>query len=163
VNLFWLPLNASLVDREALLALDGYDPRLRWHADWFATYTPGAAPWLRGGAGAAFGVSRRGRFVFRNRHARPATAAASLRRIYEKLSEPEFADIHDAMRQYPVAFSTFMRPLVQVLVRRPREWRYLLSLLRWWLKEVSHGRRPGLLRDLTAPFRAPPYSKKIQP
>jgi hypothetical protein len=83
--------------------------------------------------------------------------------IYEKLKDPEFADVRDMLRRQPVAFSTFLRPLVQVLALRPREWPYLGSLAGWWFKELVHGRRPGFLRNLTAPLRAPPYSKKMQP
>jgi glycosyltransferase involved in cell wall biosynthesis len=159
----WLPLNAALVERAALLAIDGYDPRLRWHADWFATYTlalrhgfvvvPEPLSVFRVEAGTYSGTGMRN-----PRQQRQVCAA-----IYDKLSEPEFADIRDALREHPVAFSTFLRPLAQILALRPRDWPYLGSLARWWLKEVVHGRRPGILRKLTTPLRAPPYSKKIQP
>jgi glycosyltransferase involved in cell wall biosynthesis len=159
----WLPINAALVDRQMLLAVGGYDPKLRWHADWFATYTLA----LRYGFTvvpeplSVFRVSAAtysGRGMRDKRQQRQVCTA-----IYDKLCEPEFADIYDALRRHPAAFSSFFRELTQVLVSRPSAWPYLASLARWWLGEVSHGRRPGILRELTARFRLPPYSKNMQP
>src|SRR5439155_15060505 len=86
--------------------------------------------------------------------------------IYAKLTQPEFADVYEALRRHPAAFSPLFRRLVQVLASHPRRWPYLASLAKWWLNEACHGRRPGLLRDLTARFRKRSpraYSKKMQP
>lgn len=154
----WLPLNASLVERAALLEINGYDPRLRWHADWFATYTlafrhgftvvPEPLSVFRM---AADGYSSTG---MRDRTQQRQVCAA----IYDKLKDPEFADIHEALRTHPVAMTTFFRPMAQILALRPREWPYLASLTRWWINEVAHGRRPRVLRELSVrlgnrPFR----------
>ena len=162
-NFVWLPVNAALVERDALLAIDGYDPRLRWHADWFAIYTlalrygfavvPEPLSVFRVAAGTYSGLGMRS----------PPQQRQVCAAIYAKLQEPEFADIRNLLRRHPAAFSTFFRPLVQMLAARPREWSYLSSLLAWWVKEAAHGRRPGVLRNLTASLRAPPYSKKIHP
>jgi hypothetical protein len=78
--------------------------------------------------------------------------------IYAKMNEPPFADIGDALRRHPVALSTFFRPLVEVLARRPHDWPYLGSLLGWWLGEAARGRRPGILRRLTARFGNRPFA-----
>jgi glycosyltransferase involved in cell wall biosynthesis len=158
----WLPLNTAMIERAALLTINGYDPRLRWHADWFANYTLAfrhgftvvpeplsvfrVAPLTYSGAG------------MRNRRQQREVCAA----ICDKLHEPEFADIRAALRSHPVTFSTFFRPLVQVLALRPREWPYLCSLARWWLNELGHGRRPRVLRDWTAKYRAPPHARKMR-
>lgn len=158
----WLPLNAALIERAALLAINGYDEHLRWHADWFATYTlafrhgftvvPEPLSVFRVAAASYSGAGMRD-----SRQQRQVCAA-----ICAKLNEPEFADIRAALRKHPVAMSTFFRPLVQVLVQRPREWPYLASLVRWWLNEVGHGRRPGLLRELTSKLGNHPISKKMR-
>lgn len=37
-NFFSIPSHATLYRREKLRALGGFDPALRWHADWFANY-----------------------------------------------------------------------------------------------------------------------------
>lgn len=156
----WLPLNASVIERAALLEINGYDPRLRWHADWFATYTLA----FRHG----FTVVPEPLSVFRmalegysstgmrdGRQQRQVCAA-----IYDKLKEPEFADIREALRTHPVAMTTFFRQMAQILVLRPREWPYLASLTLWWLNEVVHGRRPRALRQLTGKFGNPPLRGK---
>ena len=156
----WLPLNASLVERTALLAINGYDSRLRWHADWFAMYTltfrhgftvvPEPLSVFRVAPATYSGVGMRN----------PRLQRQVCTAIYDKLYDPEFADIREAMRAHPVAFSTFFRPLIQMLALRPRDWPYLSALAGWWLREVVHGRRPRILRDLTAKFGNPPYSTK---
>ncbi|HVH82291.1 MAG TPA: glycosyltransferase family A protein [Stellaceae bacterium] len=158
----WLPMNASLIERQALLDIGGYDARLRWHADWFLNYTlafrhgftivPEALSVFRVGAES---YSGRG---MRNPQLQRQVCGA----ILDKLSELQFVDVREALRRHPVALSTFFRPLVQALVTRPREWPYLGSLAGWWFNEVAHGRRPRVLRDLTAKFGCPPYSKKAK-
>jgi glycosyltransferase involved in cell wall biosynthesis len=158
----WLPQNAALLERKALKAIKGYDGRLRWHADWFAVY---ALAFRRG-----FTIVPEPLSVFR---VAPESYSGSGMRdpkqqrqvcaaICDKLREPEFADIREAMRQHPAVLSTFFRPLVEVLATRPREWPLLGSLARWWLKEMAHGRRPRVLRDLTAKFGNRPFSTKLQ-
>ena len=79
--------------------------------------------------------------------------------IWEKLGEPDFADIREALLRHPSAMSTMFNPLVQMLARRPGEWPNLAMLIRWWLGEVAHGRRPGALRRLTARFGNRPFAK----
>ena len=158
----WLPVNASLIERSALLAIGGFDPHLRWHADWFAIYTLA----FRYG----FTIVPEPLSVFRV--ASETYSGAGMRdprqqhdvceAILDKLNEPEFADIREALCHHPAALSTFFRPLVHVLAQRPREWPYLGSLARWWIGEVAHGRRPRRLRDLTAMFGNLPYAGKLR-
>jgi glycosyltransferase involved in cell wall biosynthesis len=155
----WLPVNASLIDRTALLAIGGFDPRLRWHADWFAVYTlafrhgfaivPEPLSVFRVAAETYSGTG------MRNAAQQQAVCAA----IWEKLAGPEFADIREVLLRHPSAMSTFFNPLVQMLGRRPGEWPSLARLIRWWLGEVAHGRRPGALRRLTARFGNRPFAK----
>jgi glycosyltransferase involved in cell wall biosynthesis len=155
----WLPVNASLIERSALLAIGGFDPRLRWHADWLAIYTLA----FRHG----FSIVPEPLSVFR---VAPETYSGTGMRnpndqrnvcaaIWAKLGDPEFADIRDALLHHPSAMSTFFNPLVRLLAQRPGEWPSLAMLLRWWLGEVAHGRRPGALRRLTARFGNRPFAK----
>jgi glycosyltransferase involved in cell wall biosynthesis len=155
----WLPVNASLIERSALLAIGGFDPRLRWHSDWFAVYTlafrhgfaivPEPLSVFRVAAETYSGAG------MRDAHQQQAVCAA----IWEKLREPEFADIREALLRHPSAMSTFFNPLVQMLIRGPGDWPSLARLIRWWLGEVAHGRRPGALRRLTARFGNRPFAK----
>jgi glycosyltransferase involved in cell wall biosynthesis len=158
----WLPVNASLIERAALVAIGGFDPRLRWHADWFGIYTlafrhgftivPEPLSVFRVAAETYSGTG------MRNRHPQQQVCAA----IWAKLGEPDFADIRESLLRHPSAMSTFFNPLVQVLARRPDQWPQLAILARWWLGEVAHGRRPGILRRLTAKFGNRPFSRKMQ-
>jgi hypothetical protein len=154
----WLPVNASLIERSALVGIGGFDPRLRWHADWLGIYTLAfrygftivpeplsvfrVAPETYSGTG------------MRNRQQQQQVCAA----IWDKLGEPDFADIRGALLRHPSAMSTFFNPLVQVLARRPDQWPRLAMLGRWWLGEVFHGRRPGVLRRLTAKLGNQPFA-----
>lgn len=156
----WLPLNASLVDRAALHDINGYDPRLRWHADWFANYTlafrhgftvvPEPLSVFRMVASGYSGTGMRD-----PKQQRDVCAA-----IYDKLKDPAFSDIHDALRTHPVAMTTFFRQMAQMLAMRPREWPFLASLAGWWVSEVAHGRRPRALRELTMKFGNRPFRGK---
>jgi glycosyltransferase involved in cell wall biosynthesis len=158
----WLALNTALVERAALLEIEGYDPRLRWHADWFAVYTlafrhgftavPEPLSVFRIAAETYSGAG------MRDRQQQQQVCAA----IWDKLHEPELADIREALLRHPAAMSTFFRPLIQVLARRPGEWPQLAMLARWWLNEVGHGRRPGIWRRLTAKFGNRPFSTTMQ-
>ncbi len=159
----WLPVNASLIERAALLAIGGFDLRLRWHADWLAVYTlafrygfavvPEPLSVFRVAAETYSGMG------MRNRAQQRDVCAA----IWAKLLDPEFADIRKALLRHPSAMSTFFNPLVQMLARRPGEWPNLALLIRWWLGEVAHGRRPGALRRLTARFGNRPFAKTATP
>jgi glycosyltransferase involved in cell wall biosynthesis len=159
----WLPVNASLIERSALLAIGGFDPRLRWHADWLAIYTLA----FRSG----FAIVPEPLSVFRV--ASETYSGTGMRRpdeqrdvcaaIWAKLGEHEFVDIRDALLRHPAAMSTFFNSLVQVLARRPGDWPSLAMLIRWWLGEVAHGRRPGALRRLTARLGNRPFAKAASP
>jgi glycosyltransferase involved in cell wall biosynthesis len=158
----WLPANASLIEREALLATGGFDPRLRWHCDWFALYTlafrygftvvPEPLSVFRVAAATYSGTG------MRDAQQQHDVCAA----IWDKLGKPEFADIREALLRQPAALSTFFNPLARLLAQRPGEWPALAMLARWWLGEVAHGRRPGILRRLTAKFGNRPFSAKVR-
>jgi glycosyltransferase involved in cell wall biosynthesis len=158
----WLPVNASLIERSALVAIGGFDPRLRWHADWFGIYTlafrsgftivPEPLSVFRVAAETYSGTGMRSR----QQQQQVCTA------IWAKLGEPDFADIRAALLRHPSAMSTFFNPLAQVLARRPDQWPELAMLARWWLSEVAHGRRPGILRRLTAKFGNRPFSGRMR-
>jgi glycosyltransferase involved in cell wall biosynthesis len=149
----WLPITGAFVDRDALRGLGGFDPALRWHSDWFVTYTLA----LRSG----FAVLPEPHAIFRvapdsysgigmrdPSQQRPVCLA-----IYEKLSRPENTDTFELLRRHPAPFSPLMHHLLLGLVRRPRDWPFLLDLFRWWGREVLRGRRPGVLRDFVDRWR----------
>jgi hypothetical protein len=146
----WLSLTGAVVDRATFRAVGGCDPALTWHADWFAVY----AIAVRHG----FAVMPEPLSVFRVAAATYSTSGMynperqrqTCMALYDKLKTSEFRDFYEAMRRHPAALTTFMRQLILGLLSRPRDWPFLASLLKWWIKEVCYGRRPGFLRDLVA-------------
>ena len=144
----WLHPNAAMFRRAALAEVGGYDPALRWHSDWFATYAvalkygfcalPLELAVVRRDEGSYSAVGMRRR---REQH-RVARA------IVKKLHEPRFGYFRQAARSRPAMLSTFMRPMLETLLFRPGEWGFLAPILVWWLGQVCRGRRPGFLRDL---------------
>jgi glycosyltransferase involved in cell wall biosynthesis len=149
----WLPMNAAVVCTEELRRLGGYDDALKWHADWFVTY----AIAFRNG----FAVVPEHLSVFR---VAAGTYSAGARRrsteravgwaIYQKLEDPKFADMREALRTHPAAFSPFFHDLVVALGTRPETWPFVLSIMRWWIREFGRGRRPGAWRDFLGLLRS---------
>jgi hypothetical protein len=153
----WLPINGAFVDRDTFRAIGGFDPRLRWHSDWFAAYAialrhgfvvvPEPLSVFRIAGDTYSGIGMRSR-----RQQRAVCVA-----IYEKLNDPSFADIREALRQRPAAFSPFIRYLLEGLALRPNDWPYWGSLVLWWLREVCGGRRrPIFLQNLVRLVRHEP-------
>ena len=146
----WLPMTGAVIERALFRGVGGCDPALAWHADWFAIY----AIAVRHG----FAVMPEPLSVFRVAEATFSTSGMydhkrqtqTCLALYDKLKEPEFRDFYAAMRGHPAALGTFMHHLILGLLWRPRDWPFLAALLKWWLKEVVHGRRPGFLRDFVA-------------
>lgn len=149
----WLPINGALLHSNTLRGIGAFDPALKWHADWFATYTiairhgflvvPEPLSAFRVAAGSYSGVG------MRNRKQQRDVCTA----IYSKLAGPDFADVGAAMRRHPAAFSPFIRYVIEGLCVRPRDWPYLGALAWWWLREAGKGRRPGFLRDYVDAWR----------
>lgn len=143
----WLTLTGALLDRAALQRIGGFAPSLKWHSDWFVAYTlalrsgfavlpePHAVFRVSSGSYSSIGM--------RDPHQQRAVCLA----IYEKLLGAENRDVLRLLRRHPSAFSPLMRNMLLGLARRPRDWPFLASLLRWWCVEVLHGRRPGPVRD----------------
>jgi glycosyltransferase involved in cell wall biosynthesis len=149
----WLPINAAVVHADTFRNLGGYDPALKWHSDWFVAY----AIAFRYG----FAIVPEPLSVFR---VADGTYSAGARRraterevgwaVYQKLAEPEFADIRAALGRHPAAFSPFFHDLVTSLTRHRQAWPFLASIMCWWIRELGHGRRPGVVRDFIGSLRS---------
>lgn len=145
----WLNLNGSLIHRDTLRAIGGYDPDLRWHSDWLAAFTIA----FRYGFAiipeplSAFRLTA-GAYSTNMRDSKQQIAVCKA--IYAKLNEPEFADIRDAVYQCPAALAPFLRHFMIGLAPLPRTWPFLVSPALWLLQQVGLGRRPGIVRDFAA-------------
>ena len=143
-----LPVSASLIHTRTLRELGGFDPALKWHADWFVA----TAISLRHGFAvvpeplAVFRVAS-GTYSTGNMH-HPQRQREVCNAVSDKLGTAAFEDIRRKLCCAPALFSPLVRHLVPVLARRPQDWDLLLGLTAWWLREASKGRRPGRLRGL---------------
>jgi glycosyltransferase involved in cell wall biosynthesis len=145
-----LYFNASMIRTDLLRRTGGFDPALKWHADWFAIY----AIALRHG----FAVIPESLAVFRlaagtysgsGVHDRKRQAEVC-HAVCDKLADPLWRDVRASLAATPSPFSPLVRGLVPALVRRPHDWDLLAHVALWWLNEARKGRRPGLLRSLAA-------------
>lgn len=145
----FLSINTAIFRRQALLDAGLYDPALRWHSDWFLIYCIA----LRHGVVAVnrslvwFRIDEHSYSGHGMRQAAQQRAVAAA--IQAKLRDPAYADFRAALLRAPAAMSTFMRGTLMTLAASPREYGTLLAILKWWLLEVLHGRRPGFLKRLT--------------
>ncbi|HEV2552949.1 MAG TPA: glycosyltransferase family 2 protein [Bosea sp. (in: a-proteobacteria)] len=145
----FLSINTAIFRRQALLDAGLYDPALRWHSDWFLIYcialrhgvvaVDRSLVWFRVDEGSYSGHGMR----------QPAQQRAVAAAIQAKLREPEYADFRAALLRAPSAMTTFMRGTLMTLAASPRQYGALAMILKWWLLEVLHGRRPGFLKRFT--------------
>jgi glycosyltransferase involved in cell wall biosynthesis len=144
----WLPVTSAVIHRDTMRAIGGYDPALRWHADWFVIY----ALAFRYG----FAIVPEPLSVFRISASNYSGAMLDLKQqravcdaIFNKLKEPAFADIAAAIRECPSVLAPFIRAFLFELVGRRDAWPLVRSAALWWLGQVALGRRPGFVRDLS--------------
>jgi glycosyltransferase involved in cell wall biosynthesis len=143
-----LHFNASVIRAEVLRRIEGFDPALKWHADWFAIY----AIALRCG----FAVVPESLAVFRVASGTYSASGVHNRKrqsevchaVCDKLAHPNWIDIRARLAATPSPLSPLVRGLVPALVSRPRDWDLLVHVAVWWLNEARKGRRPALLRSL---------------
>jgi glycosyltransferase involved in cell wall biosynthesis len=144
----WLSSTGAVIHRDSVREIGGYDSRLQWHADWFVNY----AIAFRYG----FAIVPEPLSVFRvtannysdgMKDSKRQRAVCSA--IYEKLKDPDFADVAAAVRECPAVLAPFIRAFLFDLVRRPEAWSFVRSAALWWLGQVALGRRPGLVRDIS--------------
>jgi glycosyltransferase involved in cell wall biosynthesis len=145
-----LYFNASVIRADLLRQTGGFDPALKWHADWFAIY----AIALRNG----FVVVPESLAVFRVAAGTYSGSGVHDRKrqtevchaVCDKLADPLWRDVRASLAATPSPFSPLVRRLVPALARRPSDWDLLAHVALWWLNEVRKGRRPGRLRSLAA-------------
>ncbi|MCW4117003.1 glycosyltransferase family 2 protein [Aurantimonas sp. MSK8Z-1] len=129
----WLSGNTAIARREALLDVGGFIPRLEWHSDWFAFF----AVALRYGACGIPETLAMMRVVPETYSSTGMKDRKRQRRVMyatlDTLRRPEFHDLRQKFRARPCLFSAFPKPMLDALLRRPRDWDILLRLACWAL------------------------------
>jgi glycosyltransferase involved in cell wall biosynthesis len=151
----WLGINTAMFARAALVEVGGYDPALRWHSDWFASYAiafkygvvvvPESLALFREAEGSYSAVG------MRDRRQQQAVVLA----IQRKLKDPRFAYFYHAIKRSPMAMSPFMRPTLRALITQPSMYSMMLAVVPWWLRQVMRGRRPAAWARLLHRGRLP--------
>ena len=129
----WISGNTVVARRDALLAIGGFESKLRWHADWFAYY----AVALRHGACSipeTLAIMREREETFsRVGMLDDAAQRAVLRSIVDVLSLPANEDLRRVFRRRPSLFSPFGRKLLLANLPRPQSWPLLAPYFFWLL------------------------------
>jgi glycosyltransferase involved in cell wall biosynthesis len=142
-----MPISASLIHAATLREVGGFDPALKWHADWFASTA------ISQRCGFAIipeplAVFRVAAGTYSNDNVRKLDRQFEVcSAICDKLATPEFADLRSNLRQRPSPFAPFARYMLITLACRPQDWSLFLHTAYWWLTEALKGRRPGRLRS----------------
>src|SRR5689334_12516538 len=128
-----LYFNASALKTDLLRRTGGFDPALKWHADWFAIY----AIALRNG----FAVVPESLAVFRVAAGTYSGSGVHDRKrqtevchaVCDKLADPIWRDVRASLAATPSPLSPLVRGLVPALARRPSDWDLLAHVALWWL------------------------------
>jgi glycosyltransferase involved in cell wall biosynthesis len=151
-NRLFIPSNTSIFRREVVIQAGKYDPRLKWHSDWFLLYVTGFRH------GICFVPEP---LAVCNIHAtsyfqRGRRDAAQYRELLEyllgRLTHPENADVLPLIRDSGALFVCGM-PILKLLLRR-RQYRRLLTptFLRrnlWYITQLQLKRfTPAFLGNL---------------
>lgn len=145
----WISGNTVAARRDVLVAMGGFDPRLRWHADWFAFY----AIALRFGACAIperlAMMRERDETYSRDGMVDRTAQRTVLRFLIDTIRSPGNKDLFAAFRTCPPLLSPFGAPILIANADRPTSWPLIVPLFLWLLprKIMQRLRRfLGLLR-----------------
>jgi hypothetical protein len=140
----WISGNTVVARRDALLAMGGFDARLRWHADWFAFY----AVALRHGACSipeTLAMMRERDQTYSGDGMIDRTAQrVVLRAVIDVIRAPENRDLYEVFRKCPSLLSPFGGRMLVANAVRASTWHLMLSLFVWLL--------PRKLKDIRAQF-----------
>jgi hypothetical protein len=140
----WISANAVMANRTALMRAGGFDPELRWHADYFGFWVVA----LRHGACAipeTLALMRqRGQTYSSTGMARRKDQRATLGQLADKLTTGGWRDIGVAVLRCPSLLSPFGGAMLAALLRKPRRWPFALTYGLWWANH-QWGQRPGIV------------------
>jgi glycosyltransferase domain-containing protein len=128
----WLSANTVMARRSAVLAAGGFDPALRWHADYFTSWVVAlrhgacsipetlAAMRVREQTYSSSGMSNRSQQL------------ATLGRMADKLTHKGIRDIGLAYLRCPALLSPFGALAINACWRSPRRWPFAVTYGLWW-------------------------------
>jgi glycosyltransferase domain-containing protein len=140
----WISANAVMASRTALVRAGGFDPELRWHADYFGFWVLA----LRHGACSipeTLALMRQREQTYSSAGmARHKEQRATLGRLADKLTMGGWRDIGVVVLRSPSLLSPFGGAMLATLLRKPRRWPFAVTYGLWWANH-QWGQRPGVV------------------
>lgn len=127
----WLSANTVVARRSALIQAGGFDPALRWHADYFAFWVVA----LRNGACCipeTLALMRQREETYSSTGmSNPVEQRITLGKLGDKLTTKGWRDIGLAVLRCPSLLSPFGDAMLSALLRRPRRWPFAITYGKW--------------------------------
>jgi glycosyltransferase involved in cell wall biosynthesis len=143
-----IPVSASLIRTDALRQIGGFDPALKWHADWFVAYAL-ALKYGLGVVSEPLAVFRIASGTFSGDNVRHVARQREVcNAILDTLARPEYQEFRAGLKKTPAPFAPFVRHMLPALRARAQDRDLFIAAAFWWLNEARKGRRPGALRRL---------------
>jgi len=130
----WISGNTVLARRDLLIEMGGFDPRLRWHADWFSFYAIALRAGACGIPETLAMMRERAETYSRSGMENRAQQRNVLRLLLDTLGEPRNRDLLAVFRESPSMLSLFGRAVVLANLWRVQHWDIILPLLAWHLR-----------------------------
>jgi len=143
----WLSATTCLFRTRAFRQIGAYHPELRWHADWLAIY----ALAFRYGffystrTCAEFRVSPSG---YSAGMRSPTEQSAVVEAIFDRLAQPDMADVRAAIKRSPGALAPFIRRSILTGLKQPRDYGFLGPMLLWWSRQYARRVRRRAAREM---------------
>ncbi len=145
----WISGNTAVANRAALIQAGGFDPELRWHADYF-TFLVVA---LRHGVCCipeTLAVMRQHNQTYSSRGmAQRNEQRATLGRLADKLTMKGWRDVGVSVLRCPAVLSPFGGRMLEALLRKPRRWPFAVTFGLWWAHH-QYGQRSGIAAHLAS-------------
>jgi glycosyltransferase domain-containing protein len=128
----WISANTVVANRQALVRAGGFDPQLRWHADYFAFL----AIAFRQGVCCipeTLAVMRQRDETYSSRGmANYDEQRVTLGFLADRLTTKGWRDVGIAVLCCPSVLSPFGGLMLRVLLRKPRRWPFVVTYGLWW-------------------------------
>jgi hypothetical protein len=130
-NYLWISGNTVLCKRAALLEMGGFEPNLRWAADWFSYYVVALRYGVVGIPKTLAMMRERTETYSSSSMSEPATQNKVLLEILRLIFSTKYGDLTTTFKQCPSILSLHGPQMTNIILRSPFAWSLLLGKLVW--------------------------------